>query len=64
MTKIFNDFIVKARYLPIVSMLGEIFKLVMKRVAQRKSWLAKLEDSICHMTIVKLEKLEDKARYW
>ena len=34
MAEIFNGFIVEARYLHIVSMLREIFKVVIKRVAQ------------------------------
>jgi len=37
MAEIFNGSIVEVRYLPIVSMLKEIFKTIMKRVAQRKS---------------------------
>ena len=64
MAEIFNGSIVKARYLPIVSMFREIFKDVMKRLAKRKSWAAKVEDSICPMIIIKLEKLKDRARYW
>jgi len=41
MVEIFNGSNVKAKYLPIVSMLREIFKTILKRVAQRKSWVAK-----------------------
>jgi len=62
MSEIFNGSIVKARYLPIVSILEEIFKTVMKRVAQRKSWVAKLEDSICPRIMIKLDKYKDMAR--
>ena len=64
MAQIFNGSIMEARYLPLVSMLREIFKAIMKRVAQRKSWATKLEDSICHTIILKLENLKDRARYW
>ena len=34
MAKIFNGSILEGRYLPIVSMLREIFKAIMKKVAQ------------------------------
>jgi len=44
MAEIFNGSIVKARYVPKVSMLREIFKVVMKRVAQRKRWAVKIDD--------------------
>ena len=63
MAEIFNGSIIEARYLPIVSIFREIFKAIMKRVAQRKSWTAKLEDSICPRIVIKLEKLKDMKRY-
>ena len=63
MSEIFNGSIVKARYLPIVSILEEIFKTVMKRVAQRKRWVAKLEGSICPRIVIKLDKYKDMTRY-
>ena len=63
MAEIFNRSTVEVRCLPIVSMLREIFKVIMKRVAQRKSWTAKLEDSICPRIVIKLEKLKDMKRY-
>ena len=64
MAEIFNGSIVEARYFPIVSMLREIFKSVTKRVAQRKSWVAKLEGSLCPRIMVKVDKYKDMARYW
>jgi len=45
-------------------MLKEIFKTVMKRVAQRKSWVAKLEGSICPRIMIKLDKYKNMVRYW
>jgi len=36
----------------------------MERVAQRKSWAAKLEDAICPRIIIKLEKLKEKAGHY
>ena len=36
----------------------------MKRDAQRKSWVVKLEGSICPRIMIKLGKYKEKARYW
>jgi len=44
-------------------MLEEMFKTIIKRVTQRKSWVAKVEDSICPRIMIKLEKYKDMATY-
>jgi len=41
--EIFNAFIMDARHMPIVSMLKEIFKQVMKGAASKKQWAVSLK---------------------
>jgi len=63
MAEIFNVFIMDARYMPIVSILKEIFTQV-KRIASKNQWAASLEQLIAPNILKKLEKRIENARFW
>uniref|UniRef100_A0A7C9E3S3 SWIM-type domain-containing protein n=1 Tax=Opuntia streptacantha TaxID=393608 RepID=A0A7C9E3S3_OPUST len=64
MAVIFNAFIIEERFKPIWTMLDEIFKKVMSRVASKKQIADHLQQDICLVILKKLEKAKDICRWW
>ena len=55
MVEIFNAFIIEHRFKPIVTMLEDIFRIIMTRVASKKKIAYHLDLSICPIILKKIE---------
>lgn len=64
MAEIFNAFIIEQWFNPIVTMLEDIFRIIMTRVASKKKIAYHLDLSICPTILKKIEKEKTQSRWW